>query len=284
MKKDSVLLNNFCFINTGFNSGADRVTKNNLKQIIAKEPYAIGDGIFIISKDQLKKLELESDLIYQFYKNSNISRYYKSNTSLYCIYTNKQTKLDNYPKIKKHLEYFKPFLEIKREYLTGQLPWYSMHWPRDNDVFINSDKIIFPYRAKMNIFAYSSEPFFGSKDILYLRKKENSGIELKYILALLNSKLYYQWIYCRGKRKGETLELYQKPISEIPINKISMEAQKPFIDLVDKILEITSAEDYDPKNPPQEQKELEKQIDKMVYELYGLTEEEIKIVEDSSKK
>ena len=80
------------------------------------------------------------------------------------------------------------------------------------------------------------------------------------------------------------LELYQKPLSEIPIKKISHAAQKPFIALVDKILEITSAEDYDPKNPPVEQKELEKQIDKMVYELYGLTEEEIKIVEDSSKK
>jgi len=49
---------------------------------------------------------------------------------------------------------------------------------------------------------------------------------------------------------------------------------------VDKILEITSAENYDPKNPPQEQKLLETKIDQMVYKLYGLTPEEIKIVEN----
>ena len=49
----------------------------------------------------------------------------------------------------------------------------------------------------------------------------------------------------------------------------SGKVQKPFINLFDQILEITSAEDYDPKNPPIEQKELEKKMDKMVYELYG---------------
>ena len=36
---------------------------------------------------------------------------------------------------------------------------------------------------------------------------------------------------------------------------------------------------YDPKNPPLEQKELEAKIDKMVYELYGLTDEEIQIIQ-----
>ena len=47
--------------------------------------------------------------------------------------------------------------------------------------------------------------------------------------------------------------------------------------LVKKILELKN------QNPPTETKELEKEIDQMVYELYGLTEEEIKIVEESTK-
>ena len=78
------------------------------------------------------------------------------------------------------------------------------------------------------------------------------------------------------------LELYQKPLSEIPIKKLSIEMQNPFIYLVDKILTITKEEDY--LNNIEKQKivkEYEHQIDQLVYKLYDLTEEEIKIVEDT---
>ena len=54
----------------------------------------------------------------------------------------------------------------------------------------------------------------------------------------------------------------------------------PFIELVDRILAITKDEDY-LSNPAKQAKvkEYERQIDQMVYELYGLTPEEIEIVE-----
>jgi len=60
--------------------------------------------------------------------------------------------------------------------------------------------------------------------------------------------------------------------------------QKPIIELVDKILTITKDDDY-LKNPskPAQVKEYEKQIDQMVYKLYDLTDDEIKIVEELSK-
>ena len=61
-----------------------------------------------------------------------------------------------------------------------------------------------------------------------------------------------------------------------------MKEQKPLINLVDKILAITKAEDYlqNPAKQAQVQ-EYEKQIDHLVYQLYDLTPEEIKIVENS---
>jgi adenine-specific DNA-methyltransferase len=78
------------------------------------------------------------------------------------------------------------------------------------------------------------------------------------------------------------LELYQTPLSEIPIKKISKDDQKPFIDLVDKILAITKDDDYLENTAKQAKvRAYEKQIDQMVYELYGLTKDEIKIVEGS---
>ena len=77
------------------------------------------------------------------------------------------------------------------------------------------------------------------------------------------------------------MELYQKPLSEIPIKKISNLEQKPFIDLVDKILAITKDDDYTENEKKQVKvKEYESQIDQLVYKLYDLTDEEIKIIEE----
>ena len=76
------------------------------------------------------------------------------------------------------------------------------------------------------------------------------------------------------------LELYQKPLSEIPIKPVSMLEQKPFIDLVNKILSLTQSEDYLENLQKQARvKEYERQIDQLVYRLYELTDEEIRVVE-----
>ena len=81
-------------------------------------------------------------------------------------------------------------------------------------------------------------------------------------------------IHCyRNKKKGDLLELMQTPLSEIPIKKISEEDQKPLIYLVDRILDKKRV------NPQVDIGNLEEEIDQLVYHLYGLTEEEIKIVE-----
>jgi len=107
---------------------------------------------------------------------------------------------------------------------------------------------------------------------------------LKYILSLLNSKLFYVWLYFNGKKKGELLELLYKPVSEIPIKIISKTEQMPFVEMVDQILAITKNQDY-LKNPQKQEKvkEMEREIDRMVYQLYGLTKEEIRIVENEGK-
>ena len=64
-----------------------------------------------------------------------------------------------------------------------------------------------------------------------------------------------------------------KVIRKFPIKEISDKDQKPFIKLVDKILSLKKS------NPNADASELEKEIDKMVYELYGLSVEEREIVE-----
>jgi hypothetical protein len=103
----------------------------------------------------------------------------------------------------------------------------------------------------------------------------------EYILSLLNSILvswfYYWFVYNRAVR---TMHFDSYYIGKLPIKQISLEAQQPFIELISHILSLTQSSDY--LENPQKQakvKELEKEIDRLVYELYGLTDDEIKIVE-----
>ena len=90
--------------------------------------------------------------------------------------------------------------------------------------------------------------------------------------------LYFIWLYYRGKRKGDYLELYATPLSEIPIKNITPEEQRPFIEAVDQIIAITSVSGYEASFPPARQKEFEDKVDNLVCDLYGLDEEERKLI------
>lgn len=99
----------------------------------------------------------------------------------------------------------------------------------------------------------------------------------KTLLCLLNSKLlnfYHKYMFLDIEK-----ELFQKILIEnckkLPIKEISKQSQQPFIEKVDQILTLKK------ENPQADTSVLEHEIDAMVYELYGLTQEEIAIVEQS---
>ena len=131
---------------------------------------------------------------------------------------------------------------------------------------------------------------------------KSNRISLKYLTSLLNSKLIAFWLKYKGKMQGDIFQVDKEPLLNLPILKIDEESQKPFISLVDEILEAKQKiKDYKPlldkaiknNNFDREialKKELEnlenicstneKTIDQMVYKLYDLTQDEIKIVEN----
>jgi adenine-specific DNA-methyltransferase len=183
--------------------------------------------------------------------------------------------LYDYPNILAHLKKFKPILSDRREVKNGFIKYFQLQWPRTEDIFV-SDKLIVPYRSEKNTFAYNDTEWFCRSDC-YVITEKNPTYSLKYLLTLLNSRLYFQWLYHRGKRKGEVLEMFQIPLSEIPVKCIDRDTQKPFVNLVNKIL---SARKHDPEA---DTTALEREIDRLVYELYGLTGEEIAIVEGTVK-
>jgi adenine-specific DNA-methyltransferase len=77
----------------------------------------------------------------------------------------------------------------------------------------------------------------------------------------------------KGKMQGNNFQLDKEPLIDIPLIEIPKHQQQPFIEKVDQILALKK------QNPAADTTDLENQIDQLVYQLYELTEEEIKIVE-----
>ena len=275
VKEQSASLGTIFNVNQGIVTSADKVTPKHLDNHSLDSNK--GDGIFVLSQKEVAPLNLseeDSRILKSWYKNSDARRYFTGNkTNQFLIFADKRLRNLENNAVKQHLAKFKSIIDIS----SSNAPY--LHRPRD--INFDGPKIVAPQRSYTNTFGYNEISWYASADVYFITPRGvSTGVQLKYVLTLLNSKLYHTWLYHRGKRKGEMLELYQTPLSEIPIKKISIGEQKPFVDLADKILSITSSGDYLTNSEKQIQvKGYENQIDRLVYRLYDLTEEEIKIVE-----
>lgn len=271
VKLQSVPLGSICNVNQGIVTGADKVSQKHIEKYNINAN--VGDGIFVLSNEEVKKLNLtpdEKEILKPWFKNSDIFRWETLlSTTEKLIYADKRLRNLEGNKLKEHLQRFKKILDDS----TVNSPY--LHRPRD--INFDSKKIVAPQRSPRNTFGYNEIRWYASADVYFITEKDKS-ISLKYVLALLNSKLYYVWLYYRGKRKGESLELYQKPLSEVPIKKILKSAQRPFIEVVDEILAAKK------QNHQADISALEREIDNLVYKLYDLTPAEINIIENNIEK
>ncbi|MFN9652212.1 MAG: TaqI-like C-terminal specificity domain-containing protein, partial [Chitinophagales bacterium] len=97
----------------------------------------------------------------------------------------------------------------------------------------------------------------------------NDKFDLKFLVALLNSKLL-NFIF-KSRSTSSNVNGYEIDNLPVIIDKV---IQSKFIKVVDQILSLKKS------NPEADTSELEAEIDKLVYELYGLSEEEVKIIEN----
>jgi adenine-specific DNA-methyltransferase len=227
--------------------------------------------IFIFPKGELKKLNggKKAGFIKPFFKNSDIHRYITEiKTDKEILYADGIKQIPE--TIIAYLKKFKPVLERRREYQKGNIKWFELQWPRYEELF-ERPKIVIPYRCKQATFAYNDFPFFAATDVYFITEQNDNKTMLKILLGILNSKLIPIWLYNRGKRKGEMLELFPTALQQIPI--IIPQNTKDIVCLVDKILAAKAA------NSQADTQDLERKIDALVYRLYGLTDDEIRVIE-----
>ena len=258
------------------------------------------NDVFIIDgakRDELIKEDKKSiDIIKPLLRGRDIEKYDYNHDNKYLLYVNDETNIEYYEAIYKYLLSKKYLLDTKIEVKQNKMLWYSLYRPAKKHIEeFNKEKIIYSEIVQQAQFHFDNNSFFIEATGFIMR-----GNSLKYILSLLNSKFItfaFRKFYM-GTELGEKGFRYKKVfLDNLPFIKLKEEQQKPFITLVDTI--INSKEKITKYNKHFEslnaidkieiKEEIEKldiliqesvdEIDSLVYELYGLSVDEIGIVE-----
>ncbi|WP_425250941.1 TaqI-like C-terminal specificity domain-containing protein [Helicobacter pylori] len=121
-------------------------------------------------------------------------------------------------------------------------------------------------------FIYDNKGFLTNQTCYFIARDD------KYLFAILNSKVIYFFMRQIASNLGEGAFRWIKQfIERLPIPKITEKNQELADKITDCAEQILKSKEKDPKANTQE---LEKEIDALVYQLYHLTDEEIKIIED----
>ncbi len=276
MEKGSVYFD-YKDITQGIVMPQDFVNKKHLTVLV--NTAKIGEGIFVLSDKELQNLNLTSkeieDLIRPYYTTDELHKYCGNPKNKYWIIyttTEKIKQIDKYLNIKKHLDKFK-------DVITSDFAPYGLHRARD-EFFFKGEKIISRRMTKEPVFTYTDFDCYVSQTFFVIkgRNEKIKNLDLKFLTGLLNSKLSFWYFYNFGKRKGEQLQIDKQPLMNFPIRFPDKDTEKTISKLVDNICNLKRKRANYSK-PQQKIKQYQKQIDQLVYKLYGLTEEEIKIVE-----
>ncbi|EHE0129834.1 class I SAM-dependent DNA methyltransferase [Campylobacter coli] len=238
--------------------------------------FKIGQGIFGLSeeeKEKLKLTKLENNLVKPYYDTQNFLKFFfKKNNHQWLIYTNSSFKnpnsMDDYPNLKKHLDKF-------QNVITSDNKPYGLHRARDEKFFTGSPRIVAlrkcvgePKFSYVDFDCYVSATFYVIK---------TQRINVKYLTAILNSKLVAFWLKHKGKMQGNNYQIDKEPLLNIPIVDTNSKNKKLADELINLVDEILKAKE---QNKNANTQELENKINSLVYKLYNLTEEEIKIIEN----
>ncbi|AAD06987.1 putative TYPE II DNA MODIFICATION ENZYME (METHYLTRANSFERASE) [Helicobacter pylori J99] len=181
--------------------------------------------------------------------------------------------IEKYPATKAHLDAHYDTIATRCD--QGDTPYHLRNCAYLED--FEKEKIVYPETSQGAYFIYENSGIFLEKTVFMI---VSDAYNLKLLTALLNSKLitFYFKNFCGGCILGKSGYQYNKhALEKIPIPQITEKNQELADKITDCAEQILALKAKDPKANTQK---LEKEIDALVYQLYHLTDEEIKTIED----
>jgi hypothetical protein len=236
------------------------------------------NNAFIIDEEKkntfLSKDRNNSRIIKPILRGRDIDRYYYSYPNLYIIlYKNGVNIKKDYPTI---FSYFNsPGSSFKKRGAKGQ-HWTNLRACSFFDDF-NLEKIIWIELSDKGRFTLCDEEIYLLNTAYFLLPP--TGFNSKFLLAILNSKTIQFYLESIAETSGMGVNRWiNNFVKDFPIPSIDKSLQTKFEVIANEVLMEKK------RNPQADTKHLEDQIDKMVYKLYNLTYEEVKIIDPEIEK
>jgi len=258
------------------------------------------DEVFFVTEKEINELNLEEEIVLPIFRGRDIQKYYSQWSGTYVIYPyNKITNRvipekelkENFPFVYNYLLQNKHKLQGRSYFEKSNKIWYELWCERIFSKF-GKTKIVCAEISPVNRFYIDKKKYLGNTKTFHIVLKENYQSEYLYILSILNSRLmnFYHKIISVPKAGGN-YEYKTQFLNFYPIRLVDMSIKKEqqtydtLVSLVDQMLETqklyhAAKLERDQKLYKQKIDIIDNKIDKLVYELYGLSEEEIEIVEE----
>ena len=232
------------------------------------------NAAFIIDNATKERLIAEDvnsiDIIKPVLRGRDIKRYQAEWAGLWLIDTHNgygnlpAVDIDDYPAIKIHLDKF--YQRLEKRYDKGRTS-YNLRNCAYHEEF-TKEKLFWMDLTERGRFAYSEGEMFCANSAYVL-----SGKSVKYLCAVLNSELITWFLKNTALNSGMGVPRWVRfTVERLPIPQITVAEQRPFIRLVDDILAAKAAD------PLADTNQQGGEIDRLVYDLYGLTAKEIEAV------
>lgn len=236
-----------------------------------------------------KEYQLERDLFKPFLMGKDVHRYRHLTTSKYVFFPYKVidentaeiiqlSEIENkYPKTYEYLTEHSEIFKARESGKAGKMEyWYAYIYPK------NLTKFEQPKLSSMEICANHPNVTFNPHNLYHTTKvyswvkNEQTTESYEYLLAIANSKLLWWFLKLTGDTlQGDARTFKTNYLNPFPIPKnVNEETETAIKDKVNQVLEIKT------QNRNSDTSLLENEIDQMVYELYGLNEEEIEVIEN----
>jgi len=255
--------------------------------------------IIAFSKQLDKKIEIEKGILSLFLQGREIKRYrimpsgkmviipyrLESGRAVFMVIESMREK---YPRAFAYLLENKAFLENREKGKMRGSEWYAYVYPKNIDLMKQS-KILIPDIADRAQFALDENGEYTFTSGYGITLKSDSELSLKYVLGLLNSKvLDYYLKHVSTPMQNGFFRYFTQFIERLPIRAINFAdsdekaVHDKLVSLVERMLFLHKQSPRTPQEKEMIQREIEstdQAIDSLVYQLYSLTEAEIKIVE-----
>ena len=182
-------------------------------------------------------------------------------------------------------------VDVKRYMLgwSGQYIKYGNNLSRPREARLFQDERLLvrqiPSKPPYSILcSYTNEKLINDNNSMIIKLIQPDSRNIKYIMGILNSRLISFWfVHTFGKMQRKIFPQFKvKELSIFPIKPYGDKDKIPILvtDMIEMQDKYYSAKSESDKRLYQQKIELiDRQIDGLVYKLYGLTEEEIKVVE-----